>query len=254
VFAGGLGACWPPWPRAGAVWVVRELPVTKVLKRVSQQLYGRWLEAPSGVPVMPPTTAPPVPVLARLRTWLARALAAAALAVPCGFFTPPAVAAPDPAPDPAPHVRPDPAVANGAAAPTRPPAVEQQATPAPARQAPAPQRPVQRQPSVSTWTPPPTASAARSDTTDRADAARTRRSGQARHERRAPTVVALPAPAMPSGPLLVRGPSSGSSGGDRDESALILAGLALLLLVGASASLLHATTFGSDDPRRIRPT
>ena len=59
---------------------------------------------------------------------------------------------------------------------------------------------------------------------------------------------------MPSTPLPVRAPPAGSSGGDGDASALVLAGLALLLLVGASASFLHATTFGSDDPSGIRPT
>lgn len=203
---------------------------------------------------MPPTTAPHVPALARSRTWLVRALAAVALAVPLGVVTPLAAAAPDPAPDPAPHVGPDPAVPDDAAAPARRPAVEQRETQAPAQPAPAQQTPVRRQPSVSSWTPPPTASAARSDTAARARAARSRRSGQARRERRAPTVVAVQAPSMPSGPLLVRGSRPSSSGGDGDTSALVLAGLALLLLVGASASFLHATTFGSDDPPRMRPT
>jgi hypothetical protein len=256
VFACGLGGCWTPPRRARAGWGVRVRPATRDVDTGFTTALRSTARAPSGVPVMPPITAPPSPALARIRTWLARALVAAALAVPLGVVTPLAAATPDPAPDPAPHVGPDPAVADNAAAPARRPEVEAKGTPARAQPAPAQQQSPVRQPPVSSWTPPATASAARSGTADRARASRARRSAKAKakQERRAPTVVAVQLPAMPSGPLPVRAPPAGSSGGDGAASALVLAGLALLLLVGASASFLYATAFGSDDPSRIRPT
>jgi hypothetical protein len=68
------------------------------------------------------------------------------------------------------------------------------------------------------------------------------------------SLVLAHARAVLSGPLLLRGPSPTPSGDDVRGAALVLAGVVLLLLVGASASFLHATTLGRDDPRRIRPT
>jgi hypothetical protein len=57
---------------------------------------------------------------------------------------------------------------------------------------------------------------------------------------------------MPSGLLLRREPAGSPSGDDAGEAALVLASLALLLLVGASASFLHATTRASDNGPRMR--
>jgi hypothetical protein len=180
-----------------------------------------------------------------------RALAAAALIVGALVVVPAsAAAAPEPAPDPAPHLRPDPAVAGGAPAPEQEPVLQQQ-TPAPARQA-----PLQQSATPTAATPPnkasggtARASAARKGTARRRDVAGTGRPGQ---ERRTRAVAALTWPMVPSAVLLRRRPAASAPDGDSRAPALVLASLGLLLLVGASASFLHATTRASQPASRIR--
>jgi hypothetical protein len=208
---------------------------------------------------MSPITAQPLLALARLRTRLTRVLVTAAMLAGTLVVSAPAAASLGPAPDSAPHVGPDPADAGGAASPARrPSAVEQQQqhSPAPARQAPVQQSaPVAPVASAASAPPRETSaghSQARSGSARRPKTARVTRPVRSGHVGRAAPLVLPGRSLIPSGPLLHRRPAATSSGGDEDAPMLLLASLALLLVVGASASFLHAATIGSDVPPRMR--
>jgi hypothetical protein len=189
-------------------------------------------------------------------------LAIAALVTGLLGFVPAArAAATEPTPDPAPYLQPDSASKGGTAEPAPSPATQRQ-VPAPAQPAPAQPAPARRvvlqtfastQPSPGTRRATAAASATRSGTARRRRASRTSRAGQARRDNRAPRVVAALPLVMPSGLLLGPEPEGSSSGDEAAAPALVLAGLALLLLVGASASFLHVTMRASDNVSRTRP-
>jgi hypothetical protein len=199
-----------------------------------------------------------VPALASARSGFAL-LRAVALLVSVLALAPAATAADQPTPDPSLHVRPDPAPVQSKATPAK-----DQAAPVHENAAPA-----GRSPSASTGvtlaSPNRTAQATAGQRSTmgstRASSSPKRRPAAARptgsHEsaprsNRAPAIAALRrlSPLLGAPRLLRPAVQSASSGRDSGAQLLLFAGLALLLLVAASASFLRLTIRLSGDVRR----
>ncbi|HEY3188882.1 MAG TPA: hypothetical protein VGJ70_15475 [Solirubrobacteraceae bacterium] len=159
-------------------------------------------------------------------------------------LAPPAAAADQPTPDPALDVRPDPAPAESQAAPAkqRPTPVQKQAVPtAPTYVAPSGAN------AYTTSRQPATPGAGRASAHHPRTSAADRRDRSHERERRARHASAIAALQRLSPPLaarrLLRPPAAPtSSSDDTAAQALLFAGLALLLFVAASGSLVRLTT------------
>jgi hypothetical protein len=196
-------------------------------------------------PVSPATAAHDVPALARARIVL-RLHCVVVLLVSIVVLAPPAAAADQPTPDPSLDVRPDPAPAQSQAAPAkqRPTPVRKRAVPtAPRYVAPSGANATAQTTSRQPATPGSGRVSANHPRTSAAD----RRNRSHERERGARPPSAIAALQRLSPPLaarrLLRPPAApSSSSDDTGAQALLFAGLALLLFVAASGSLVRLTT------------
>jgi hypothetical protein len=196
-------------------------------------------------PVSPATAAHDVPALARASIVLLLHCVVV-LFVSIVALAPPAAAADQPTPDPSLDVRPDPA-------PAQPPAAPAKQRPTPVQKQAAPTAPTYVAPSGANATPQTTSRQSATPRSGRVSAHHPRTSaadrGNRSHERqrRARHASAIAALQRLSFPLatrrLLRPPAAPtSSSDDTGAQALLFAGLALLLFVAASGSLVRLTT------------
>jgi hypothetical protein len=210
--------------------------------------------------VTSPIAAHDLPVLASARS-VPALLSVVALLVSILALAPPAAAVDEPTPDPSLDVRPDPQPVHSHTAPADQPATPVQEKAAPTERSSttrtqvtlaAPNRTAQ----PTSGQPPTTRSRPLSASRPRTSAAAraTRPHERARRNDHASAIATLRRlSSMLAAPRLLRpAATSRSSGSDSGAEALLFAGLALLLLVAASGSLLRLTTRISADFNRER--
>jgi hypothetical protein len=195
--------------------------------------------------VSPATAVHDVPVLARARIVLPLHCVVVLL-VSIVALAPPAVAADQPTPDPSLDVRPDPAPAQSQAKPAK-------QRPAPVQKQAAPSAPTYVAPTGPSATAQTTSRLSATPRSRRASASRRRTSasdrGNRSHERErrvrhASAIAALQRLSLPLAARRLLGSPTGSTSSSEDTGAeaLLFAGLALLLFVAASGSLVRLTT------------